>query len=231
MSSHVIKTSRHVFFCFGFNIYQEGLQFGAGTVSDLAREPSMLSGRTAELAYLKSALSHTEQRKVKTNVRGSLHGLSFLYTIHWLFTCYSLCLLLSHCSSHLKRIGADKLRLRTSMALIRSFIWHSLTELSTESCQNPLIFFGPRTLWSFWSGSCPKKMHLAGLPHTLHMPFERDSQFMWDVSDFRAVRFFSVPFSRHTIFRFVHLLVCSTKHYECCRMVAFAHGHNMSTED
>ena len=74
-------------------------------------------------------------------------------------------------------------------------------------------------------------MHLAGLPHTLHMPFERDSQFMWDVSDFRAVRFFSVPFSRHTIFRFVHLLVCSTKHYECCRMVAFAHGHNMSTED
>lgn len=49
----------------------------------------MLSGRTAELAYLKSALSHTEQRKVKTNVRGSLHGLSFPYTIHWLFTLFA----------------------------------------------------------------------------------------------------------------------------------------------
>ena len=87
----------------------------------------MLSGRTEKLACLKPALSHTEQRKVKTNVGGSLRGQyvdchsSIVYIdIHWLFTQFASQPLLECRTSHLAgpslpRIGADKLRSRTSM--------------------------------------------------------------------------------------------------------------------
>lgn len=138
MSNHVVKTPRHVFVGFWIQYL-----FGRFAIWSWKR---FWPGQGAIDAFRKDCIACIFEISPEPHWAKKIQNTCswiITWTVIPLYSGYSLSLLLSHCSSaehlagHQKRIGADKLRPRTSMRWFKvanGFIWHSLPELYPQSC-------------------------------------------------------------------------------------------------